>query len=178
MDKEKLGLIHIYCGDGKGKTTASLGLAIRSAGAGFKVFILQFLKNWDTSELNSLELIPNIEIIRGKEGNVFTFGMTEEQKAKSKEIHLNNFAKAKEVAFNVECDILILDEVIGAYNRNLLDREDLLNFLDNKPENLEVILTGRNPADELIERADYVSEIQKIKHPFDKGIVARRGIEK
>lgn len=88
MDKEKLGLIHIYCGDGKGKTTASLGLAIRSAGAGFKVFILQFLKNWNTSELNSLELIPNIEIIRGKEGNVFTFGMTEEQKAKSKEIHL------------------------------------------------------------------------------------------
>lgn len=167
MDKEKLGLIHIYCGDGKGKTTASLGLAIRSAGAGFKVFILQFLKNWNTSELNSLELIPNIEIIRGKEGNVFTFGMTEEQKAKSKEI-----------AFNGECDILILDEVIGAYNRNLLDREDLLNFLDNKPENLEVILTGRNPADELIERADYVSEIQKIKHPFDKGIVARRGIEK
>lgn len=178
MDKEKLGLIHIYCGDGKGKTTASLGLAIRSAGAGFKVFILQFLKNWNTSELNSLELIPNIEIIRGKEGNVFTFGMTEEQKAKSKEIHLNNFAKVKEVAFNGECDILILDEVIGAYNRNLLDREDLLNFLDNKPENLEVILTGRNPADELIERADYVSEIQKIKHPFDKGIVARRGIEK
>ena len=178
MDKEKLGLIHIYCGDGKGKTTASLGLAIRSAGAGFKVFILQFLKNWNTSELNSLELIPNIEIIRGKEGNVFTFGMTEEQKAKSKEIHLNNFAKEKEVAFNGECDILILDEVIGAYNRNLLDREDLLNFLDNKPENLEVILTGRNPADELIERADYVSEIQKIKHPFDKGIVARRGIEK
>ena len=178
MDKEKLGLIHIYCGDGKGKTTASLGLAIRSAGAGFKVFILQFLKNWNTSELNSLELIPNIEIIRGKEGNVFTFGMTEEQKAKSKEIHLNNFSKAKEVAFNGECDILILDEVIGAYNRNLLDREDLLNFLDNKPENLEVILTGRNPADELIERADYVSEIQKIKHPFNKGIPSRIGIEK
>ena len=178
MDKEKLGLIHIYCGDGKGKTTASLGLAIRSAGAGFKVFILRFLKKWNTSELNSLELIPNIEIIRGKEGNVFTFGMTEEQKAKSKEIHLNNFAKAKEVAFNGECDILILDEVIGAYNRNLLDREDLLNFLDNKPENLEVILTGRNPDEELIKRADYVSEIQKIKHPFDKGIVARRGIEK
>lgn len=178
MDKEKLGLIHIYCGDGKGKTTASLGLAIRSAGAGFKVFILQFLKNWDTSELNSLELIPNIEIIRGKEGNVFTFGMTEEQKAKSKEIHIKNFARAKEVAFNGECDILILDEVIGAYNRNLLDREDLLNFLDNKPENLEVILTGRNPDEELIKIADYVSEIQKIKHPFDKGIVARRGIEK
>ena len=104
--------------------------------------------------------------------------MTEEQKTKSKEIHLNNFAKAKEVAFNGECDILILDEVIGAYNRNLLDREDLLNFLDNKPENLEVILTGRNPADELIERADYVSEIQKIKHPFDKGIPSRIGIEK
>ena len=70
MDKEKLGLIHIYCGDGKGKTTASLGLAIRSAGAGFKVFILQFLKKWNTSELNSLELIPNIEIIRGIVGEI------------------------------------------------------------------------------------------------------------
>lgn len=178
MDKEKLGLIHIYCGDGKGKTTAALGLSIRAAGAGFKVFILQFLKNRDTSELDSLRLIPNIEIIRGKESNLFTFSMTEEQKIKSKEIHIKNFEIAKRIAFNGECDVLVLDEVIGAYNRNLLDREDLLNFLDNKPENLEVIMTGRNPDEELIKRADYVSEIQKIKHPFDKGIGSRKGIEK
>ena len=178
MNKEELGLIHIYTGDGKGKTTASLGLALRAAGAGFNVFILQFLKSWDTSELKSLELIPNIKIIRGKEGNVFTFSMTAEQLVKSKEIHMSNFKVAKEAAFNGKCDVLVLDEVIGAYNRNLLDREDLLNFLDNKPDHLEVILTGRNPAEELKDRADYISEIQKIRHPFDKGIPARKGIEK
>ncbi len=172
------GLIHIYTGDGKGKTTAALGLAVRCCGHGNKVLFVQFLKSRPTGELNSIALLPNIELMRGKETKKFTFQMTPEEKAKVREEHAELFAKVREKCANEKIDLLVLDEVIGACNTGVFDINELIDFLKNKPQELEVVMTGRKPADELIELADYVSEIMKRKHPFDKGIPARTGVER
>jgi cob(I)alamin adenosyltransferase len=172
------GLVHIYCGDGKGKTTAALGLALRCSGRGKKVLIVQFLKNHDTGEINSIARIPEITLLRGKSANCFSLYMTEEQKNMCRILHNNNLKQALQLCENQEYKLIILDEIIGAYNKNLIDSELLLNFLQNKPQELEVVMTGRNPDKTLLSLADYISEIKKIKHPFDKGIKAREGIEK
>ncbi len=172
------GLIHIYCGDGKGKTTAAIGLAVRCSGHGNHVLLVQFLKSRPTGELKSLALLPNIEIMRGKETKKFTFQMNTEEKAQVKSEHLALFANVKQKCFNEQIDLLILDEVIGACNTGVFDQDILVDFLKVKPAELEVVLTGRNPAAELVELADYVSEICKRKHPYEKGIAARTGIER
>ncbi|QOX63585.1 cob(I)yrinic acid a,c-diamide adenosyltransferase [Anoxybacterium hadale] len=177
MDENR-GLIHLYYGDGKGKTTAALGLAARAAGSGMRVVILQFLKNQETGELAVLRSIPGIIVLRGKDGAGFSFTMTEEEKIKTREIHDENLALVRELAEKGDCDLLILDEAIGACARNLLDSKQLEHFIRNKPHQMEVVLTGRKPAQWMLDCADYASEIRKIKHPFDKGIPARRGIEK
>ena len=174
----KKGLIHIYCGDGKGKSTAAIGLAVRAAGRGFKVFIIQFLKDQKTGELVSMAKIPEISVLRGQDyGAAFTWQMTDQQKEKCRLQHNEMLKQGITAAKNGQVDVLILDEVIAAYNLNLVDHKLLTDFLTTKPENLEVILTGRDPAPELAAMADYVSEIKKIKHPFDQGIKARKGIE-
>lgn len=172
------GLIHIYCGDGKGKTTASLGLAVRCSGHGNKVLIVQFLKSRPTGELKSLALLPNIELMRGKETKKFTFQMNAEEKAQVLSEHLALFDRVKEKCAHEHIDLLIMDEVIGACNTGVFALDELVEFLKNKPAELEVVLTGRNPAPELVELADYVSEICKRKHPYEKGIPARTGIER
>ncbi len=175
---ENGGLIHIYCGDGKGKTTAAIGLAVRCSGHGNHVLLVQFLKSRLTGELNTLALLPNIEIMRGKETKKFTFQMNEEEKAQVKNEHLTLFSKVKQKCLDERVDLLILDEVIGACNTGVFDKAFLIDFLRHKPPKMEVVLTGRNPAPELVELADYVSEICKRKHPFEKGIPARTGIER
>ncbi len=172
------GLIHIYCGDGKGKTTASIGLAVRCSGHGNRVLLVQFLKSRKTGELNSLALLPNIEIMRGKETPKFTFQMNDEEKAQVKKDHLALFDKVKQKCRDEHIDLLIMDEVVGACNTGVFDLDALVDFLKNKPAELEVVLTGRNPAPQLVELADYVSEICKRKHPYEKGIPARTGIER
>ena len=172
------GLIHIYCGDGKGKTTASLGLAVRCAGHGNRVLIVQFLKSRPTGELKSLALLPTIEVMRGKETKKFTFQMNDEEKAQVKGEHLALFDKVKQKCMDEHFDLLILDEVIGAINTGVFDKDILVDFLKGKPAELEVVLTGRNPVSELVELADYVSEICKRKHPYEKGIGARTGVER
>lgn len=172
------GLIHIYCGDGKGKTTAAVGLAIRCAGRGNKVLLVQFLKSRDSGELYSLAKLPDIEVMRGKESKKFTFQMNEEEKHALLIEHNKMFEQVLEKIKNGGYSLLILDEVIGALNAKVFEMPKLIEFLRHKPENLEVVLTGRNPAPELVEIADYVSEMRKVKHPMDKGIMAREGIEK
>ena len=172
------GLIHIYTGDGKGKTTACIGLAVRCAGHDNHVLLVQFLKGRPTGELKSLALIPNIEIWRGKETKKFTFQMTAEEKSQVLKDHMALFQKVKEKCLAGEVELLILDEVLGSINAGVFDKEELLDFLKHKPKNLEVVLSGRNPAPKLVEMADYVSEICKRKHPFEKGIPARTGIER
>ena len=172
------GLIHIYCGDGKGNTTAAVGLAVRCAGRGNKVLLVQFLKSRDSGELNSLAKLPDIEVMRGKESKKFTFQMNEEEKHALLIEHNKMFEQVLAKIKNGGYSLLILDEVIGALNAKVFEMPKLIEFLRQKPENLEVVLTGRNPAPELVEIADYVSEMRKVKHPMDKGIMAREGIEK
>lgn len=172
------GLIHIYCGDGKGKTTACMGLAVRCAGTNHKVLIVQFLKSRPTGELNSLKFIPNIEILRGKATAKFTFQMNAEEKKQVLAEHNLLFDKVLEKCAKEAIDLLILDEVIGACNTGVFDEQRLVKFLKSKPIKMEVVLSGRNPHQELMELADYISEIKKIKHPYDKGIPARTGIER
>lgn len=172
------GLIHIYCGDGKGKTTAALGLAVRCSGHGNKVLFVQFLKSRPTGELNALALLPNIEVMRGKENSKFTFQMSEDEKTEVLQRHMELFEVVKNRCQHEKIDLLVLDEIIGACNTGVFNIESLIDFLKNKPSALEVIMTGRNPSEKLLALSDYVSEICKRKHPFEKGIPARTGIER
>lgn len=169
--------IHIYCGDGKGKTTAAMGLALRAAGSGRKVLVAQFLKDGSSSELKILRELPSVKVLTCLRQFGFYWNMTEEQKAEAECSYEELFEKAAGAAVEEDIFLLVMDELIAAYNHGLLDRERVLAFLREKPEGLEVVLTGRDPDPELVKLADYVSEIQKKKHPFDKGIPAREGIE-
>ena len=171
------GLIHIYCGDGKGKTTAATGLAVRAAGCGMKVLLVQFLKGQETGELRALAHIPGITVLRGKASEKFTFQMDERELQQTYDLNTKNLLTAVEQARAGACDLLVLDEVMGALPCQLIDEDLLRSLVEQKPERLELVMTGRNPPDWLIEAADYVSEIKKVKHPYDRGVSARRGIE-
>lgn len=173
----ELGLVHIYCGDGKGKSTAAIGLMVRAAGNGLNVVFAQFLKNWRSGEIESLENIPNIKILRGSKPFPFFEEMTNEQKAEIIEIHNGIFDEVSALCEKKLCNVLVLDEIIAAYNYELIDKEKVDTFLKNRDKSIELIMTGRNPAPEFIEMADYVSEVKKIKHPYDRGVQARKGIE-
>jgi len=176
MDREKLGLMHIYCGNGKGKTTAALGLALRASGSGLKVVFAQFMKARDTGELNALPRLLNVTVMRAKPISKFSFQMDEKEKEEVRQSHAAFILEIKKVMEGA--DLLVLDEAVGAVARGLLDEDLLLELLDTRPPHLEVVLTGRDPSEELLRRADYVSEMVKRKHPFDRGIPAREGIEK
>lgn len=171
------GLIHIYCGDGKGKTTAGVGLAVRCAGGGGKVMFASFLKDDKSGERNILDNIENIELIKNPEKTGFYKFMDENEKENCKKICRDTFSFIKKHIFENHYDLLILDEIIPVINHGIIEENEVMDFLSNRPENLEVVLTGRNPSDRLIETADYVTEMKKIKHPFDKGIKARTFIE-
>ncbi|MEY8427307.1 cob(I)yrinic acid a,c-diamide adenosyltransferase [Lachnospiraceae bacterium 46-15] len=177
MEKET-GCIHIYYGYGKGKTTTGMGLITRAAGYGCRVLLYQFMKNNKTSERKILEKVENITIIDGLETEKFSFQMTPEEKKERKEFYEAQFKLVTKKAEADGYDVLFLDEAVYTISAGLLDEEIVLDFLRKKPEKLEVILTGNTPDARLVELADYVSEIRKIKHPFDKGMKARAGIEK
>lgn len=174
--KEKT-CIHIYCGDGKGKSTAAMGLILRAVGSGKKVILTQFLKDGSSSELKVLRQLPQVEVMTCKESFGFFWNMTEEEKARAREAYSQLFREASGKAAREGVFLLVMDEFMAAYNHGLIDREEAYAFLKEKPDALEVVLTGRDPAPELLELADYVSEIQKRKHPFDQGVPARKGIE-
>lgn len=172
------GLIHIYCGDGKGKTTAAMGLAIRAAGREKKVFITQFLKSGKSGELVSLEKLKEyITFLPGRPVNKFVWNMNDEEKMEAKREHTARFKEIKDIIKNEDYDLLILDEIIATINNGFIELNEVIDFLKNKPETLEVVMTGRDPKEELIELANYVTEMQCIKHPFKEGIPFRVGIE-
>lgn len=173
----KQSCVHIYCGDGKGKSTAAMGLALRAAGSGEKVLVTQFLKDGTSSELKILRKLPEIQVLTCEKKFGFIWNMTEEQKAQAKDAYEALFEKAVQIATEENIFLLVMDEFIAAYNHGMIDQKKALTFLKERPNMLEVVLTGREPAPELVDLADYVSEIQKKKHPFDKGIPARKGIE-
>lgn len=171
------GLVHIYCGDGKGKTTAAFGLAFRCVGRGNKVLVLQFLKGGVTGEVLLAQRIPEIYIIRGNAAGKFSFMMSEDEKAAVRSEHDKNLAKASALVSNGQYSMIVLDEIMAAWEQNLIDRKAVLELIVNRTEGLEVVMTGRNPPKELLDLADYVSEIRKLRHPFDTGVSAREGIE-
>ena len=172
------GLIHIYCGDGKGKTTAAMGLAIRAAGREKKVFITQFLKSGKSGELVSLDKLKDyVTFLPGKPVNKFIWNMNDEEKMEAKREHTARFKEIKDIIKNEDYDLLILDEIIATINNGFIELNEVIDFLKNKPETLEVVMTGRDPKEELIELANYVTEMQCIKHPFKEGIPSRVGIE-
>lgn len=178
-----MGLIHIYCGDGKGKTTAAVGLAVRMAGSGGQVVIARFLKDEASSEVNVLRGIKGIEVLPCGRGFGFTWQMTEEVRQEAAAYYKQLLADAFERAVCLAKQqaeqkiLLILDEVCAAINSGLIEEKQLLLFLDSSKEWIEVVMTGRDPLPSMAERADYISELQKKKHPFDNGVTARKGIE-
>ncbi len=168
-------MLHIYCGDGKGKTTCAMGLAVRAAGHGRKVVVAQFLKGSNSGERAVLERLPTVNCLGVPETIKFVFAMDEQEKAQARAQMTAAFARAVEASR--DSDLLVLDELCGAVTTGMVPLETVLAFLDSCPETLEVVITGRDPAPELQERADYVTEMRKIKHPFDQGADAREGIE-
>ncbi|MGL5972116.1 MAG: cob(I)yrinic acid a,c-diamide adenosyltransferase [Oscillospiraceae bacterium] len=170
----KNGLIHAYYGNGKGKTTAAVGLVTRAIGYGYNIGFCQFLKGSLTGEEISLKKL-GVTILKNSENKKFVFNMTEIEK--------QHYAKSQIQLFkdiinrSDEFDILVLDEMLDAIDTKLIDEEDLIHFLRNKPEKLEVILTGRKPTEKLEDICDYLINIEADKHPFTKGISSRKGIE-
>ena len=220
-----MGCVHLYCGDGKGKTTAAIGLVIRAAGTGKQVVVARFLKTDQSGEVEILKRLPEVTLIPCEKTFGFTWNMTDEVKREAAAYYKSVFeaacreavrqckeagnakkakmqnkentpeileeestsdGKLKQTGANASkekivcetCDVLlILDEVCASLSSGLLNLEDILEFLDHRPFNLEVLMTGRKPPEELLLRADYVTEMRKIRHPFDAKILARRGIE-
>ncbi len=175
--REQLGLIHIYCGDGKGKTTASAGLAVRARGRGLNVLLTQFLKSGTSGELEPLRSL-GVEIISGSYSQKFVFMMNDEEKAETRRLCESQFHEAT-ARSREGIDLLILDEVMGAIATGMLEEQEVIGFLQAKPPNLEVVLTGRDPSQALIDLADYVSEVVMRKHPYEtSGLIGRVGIER
>lgn len=173
-----MGMVHIYCGDGKGKTSAAVGLAVRAAGRGRDVVIARFLKTDDSGEVSVLKGIPGITVIPCERTFGFVSRMDEETRREAAAYNRQLFERAAEEILGMDPHgVLILDEIIGAVNFRMVPEKELIRFLKSRPEGLEVVMTGRGPSKGLLELADYVSEIRKISHPYDRGILARKGIE-
>jgi len=169
------GYVQVYTGDGKGKTTAAFGLALRAAGAGLKVYIGQFLKNGIYSELKSIDRFKGLIKIEQFGGKRF---IGREIKEEDRELAKKGFERIKEIIFSGEYDVVILDEINVALYLKLLPEKDLLDVIKDKPSHVELVLTGRYVSPQIIQVADLVTEMRKIKHYFSKGVKARKGIEK
>ncbi len=205
MFKDKLGLVHVYTGNSKGKTTMAMGVAIRAAGQNLKVHIIQFLKGgYYTGEflaisnyvpqinfeqygkhcikekqqmkLSSFEGTPKVEYFREDVecGDCRSCFLGDEEE---KVLALQAFRRAKELVSDENVDVVILDEIIVCVAKEILDIDDLFDLIKNKHENCELVLTGRYAPMELFDKADLITEMRPIKHPFEAGINARKGIE-
>ncbi|MHB8064971.1 MAG: cob(I)yrinic acid a,c-diamide adenosyltransferase [Ruminiclostridium sp.] len=175
---ERLGLVHIYTGNGKGKTTAAIGLGIRACGSGIKVLMVQFLKSSDTSELYTLKkLEPQFNVIRSFNCEKFVWKMTPDEFDVAAGEANDIFEDVKKIVLKGEFDLIILDELLGVLSSGFIEEAAIIDIINSKPKNVELVITGRDAPIGLIQLADYVSEIKSIKHPYDKGISARKGIE-
>ena len=173
---DQQGLVQIYYGDGKGKTTAAFGLAFRCAGWGRKVVIAQFLKSGAGGEVKAAERFPELTVLRTKDIHKFTFQMDDEEKAATAVNCQELFRQATALAAEQQARLLVLDEAIDA-TYGFLPMDELCAWLDSRPEGLEVVITGHSIPQELADRADYISHVVKEKHPYDRGVMARKEIE-
>lgn len=168
------GYVQVYTGNSKGKTTAALGLALRAAGAGLKVFIAQFIKKRRCSEHKALDRFKDLITIK-QYGTGFLKG---ERPAKSEiEAAQKGFEEVKNIILSKTHDMVVLDEINVAVYYKLLNVEDIVNLLNSRPPSMEIVLTGRYADEKIIEMADLVTEMKEIKHYYKKGVKARRGIE-
>lgn len=165
-------MVHIYYGDGKGKTTAAIGLGVRACGAGLKTDMVQFLKTEPTGELQGIAGINGFTIYRFESPHGFLFSMTEEEKTRLQE----ETQAAMRFALQSEADLLILDEVLDAAALGLLPEESLLQLIRMRGGK-ETVLTGHTLPESLADSADYITEMKKHRHPYDQGTAARKGIE-
>lgn len=171
-------MIHVYYGEGKGKTTAAAGLALRALGNSIPVIFLQFLKARKSGEITMFSGLPGIIVLRNTVDYGFYKNMTEEQKEKVTQIHNQNIQQVFSYCKEGKCGMLVLDEVFSAYQYGLLDKEIIKHLLIMAEEDrFELVLTGRNPDMVFIEKADYITQMKKERHPFDGGVSARKGIE-
>lgn len=169
--------LHVYFGQSKGKTTCAMGLAIRAAGQGKKVLVSQLMKTNTSGELASLEKLPNITIVLGEPISKLTTSMNEQELADEKLRQRSNFEKICGKIRALKPDMVVLDELLVAEHLGFLDAESILARIDEWLETSEVVLTGHWACDAVLEKADYVTEMVKRKHPFDQGVKARRGVE-
>ena len=200
-------MISVYHGDGKGKTTAAVGLAVRAAGNGIPVLFLQFLKDGSSGEIRALQQLPGVVTRHAPRNYGFSFRMTEEQKADTREMYLAMLAEAADFAAGhtdaavhiVHTDVsetetapdrdldendnpvvrrlLVLDEALHAVRAGLLPEEKLLALLEGLNPHTELVLTGQNPSAAVLSFADYITEMRKQRHPYDRGVLSRRGVE-
>ncbi len=173
----KKGYIQIYTGNGKGKTTATLGLTMRAAGHGFNVRIVQFLKGGPTGEIETIKKLDNIELYRVTDSDKYVWKLNEQETQDMQNPSRLMIDKIKVWFKENQVDILILDEVMAALKFEIVCMDDIIALLDARPETVEVIMTGRDAPKELIDRAHLVSEINEIKHYYNAGVKARKGIE-
>jgi cob(I)alamin adenosyltransferase len=177
-NNDEKGLVIVYTGNGKGKSTAAFGLCLRAIGHGNKIQIIQFIKSdWDYGELRGLErLAPEVSIKTMGAGCIGILGDD-----KPREEHLKAareaFDAAQKAVSSKGNDIVILDEINISVHLGLIDSSDVLDLISGKPENLDLVLTGRYATEDIIDRADLVTEMLEIKHPFQKGILAKKGID-
>jgi cob(I)alamin adenosyltransferase len=197
--ENKKGLFQIYTGDGKGKTTASLGLALRALGHNMSVYMIQFMKSGDTGEMFSIQkYLPHFKFVQFgknalKEKQLKMVSFDSEEKIPNnlteKEVYVFpsdneevdpselGFEHAKKIIGSGEYDLVILDEINCALSRGIVSIEQAKGLINGKPDHVEIVFTGRDAPKEIKELADLVSEVKRIKHPYDIGILARKGIE-
>jgi cob(I)alamin adenosyltransferase len=174
--KNRKGLVQIFTGAGKGKTTAALGTVLRAAGHGLKVLVIFFMKGgYASGEYASLPKLPNVDVAAfGLRQFVHKTDAINPEEVKEAKAAL---AKAREAMLSGNYDIIVMDEINTSLYFKLLEIEDVIQLVKDRPENVELIMTGRNADERIIEMADLVTEMVKVKHPYDKGIKAREGIE-
>ena len=206
MNEKHTGLFHIYCGDGKGKTTAAIGAAVRAAGAGLKVCFVQLMKSGESSELSVIKNIQNITVQAVINPYGFTWKMTVTEKEKLRKLNdetvemlinaignksdasdgnLSNSSQPDNIALGKFTynevdgwfDMIVIDELMSAYQNELVGKSLVFSLIEKCKGNTELIFTGRNPSDELMEKADYITEMKCQRHPYEKGVSARLGIE-
>ncbi len=172
---DSCGYVHVYTGDGKGKTTAALGLAVRAAGAGWRVFLAQFLKGMVYSELSALELLSGLIVVR-------QYGRRCLVDREPEQVDFDRAAQGllecKRAVMSGEYRMVILDEANVAVAFGLLQLDDIIELIDLKPREVELVITGRWAHRRVIEAADLVTEMQEIKHYYQQGVLARAGVEK
>ena len=175
-------MVHVYFGDGKGKTTAAVGQGIRASGWGMRVIMVQFQKSTRSGEIEAIKKIGGCDgikfkVIRPDKVKGFFWDLTEEDKTRLKEDTGEAVRMICDMVTNDECDMLILDEILGVVKNGTLDDDDVMRILECRSEGQEIILTGREVSERICSTADYITEMRCVKHPFKRGIKARKGVE-